>query len=439
MKNNFEKLGISEEMKDLLNKEGIKEPTPIQLQTIPVLIAGKDVIAQAQTGTGKTLAFMLPIMEKIDINKPYIQALIITPTRELAIQITAEAKKLASIKDVKILSAYGGQDVEAQIRKLKKGIHIVIGTPGRLLDHLRRKSIDINKVSMFVLDEADQMLHMGFLKEVEDIMGQLPKVRQTMFFSATIPNGVRTMSTRYMKQPAQIHIESKNVTLDEIRQIVIQTTDRGKQEALCKLIDEYKPFMAIIFCRTKRRVSALNFALGQLGYNSEELHGDLTQAKRERVMKAFRKADIQLLIATDVAARGLDIEGVTHVFNYDIPQYAEYYIHRIGRTGRAGHRGIAITFVTSRDREALKSIEKEIGMTIEKVKAENYIEKENSHKESRERKPRDRDYRKNSKTPGTTKASKHRISGKSRDEKGNTNRKKQNTRNKKGFSNKNKS
>nr|WP_306811062.1 DEAD/DEAH box helicase [Irregularibacter muris] len=380
MMKNFGVLGINREMSATLAKNGIKEPTPIQVKTIPVLMKGLDVIAQAQTGTGKTLAFMLPIIEKIDANKPFIQALIVTPTRELAIQITSEAKKLVANKDIKILSAYGGQDVEGQIRKLKKDIHIVIGTPGRLLDHLRRKTINIGKVSMLVLDEADQMLHMGFLNEVEDIIRQTPRERQTMFFSATMPKGVGAMATRYMNQPVQIQVQSERIILDEIRQIVIKTTDRKKQGELCMTIDKYRPFMAIIFCRTKRRVSALNYALGEKGYNVEELHGDLSQAKRERVMKAFRKADIQLLVATDVAARGLDIEGVTHVFNYDMPQDTEGYIHRIGRTGRAGEKGVAITFATLRDDQMLNSIEKEIGMNLEKISSQQIGEKSNDDK-----------------------------------------------------------
>ncbi len=388
MKNNFYSLGISTEIVDLLKENGITEPTSIQRQAIPMLLMGKDIIAQAQTGTGKTLAFILPMMEKIDVNKTNVQALIITPTRELAIQITAETKKLAAEKKVNILAAYGGQDVEQQIRKLKGNIHLVIGTPGRLLDHLRRKSISLAQLEMLVLDEADQMLHMGFLKEVEDILRQTPKNRHTMLFSATMPKGIRAIASRYMKESIHIRAQSKNITLDEIKQIVIETTDRGKQDALCKAIDEYKPFMAIIFCRTKRRVTALNEALQQLGYNSDELHGDLTQAKREKVMNAFRKIQIQLLVATDVAARGLDIEGMTHIFNYDIPQDAESYIHRIGRTGRAGQSGVAITFVTPRDREALSLIEKGIDMQIERKK----IAKEVDRRESKLRDVETRGY-----------------------------------------------
>ena len=388
MKTNFLNLGIEDELLRVLNENGIVEPTPIQEQTIPALLMGKDVIAQAQTGTGKTLAFVLPIMKKINMNRSHVQALVITPTRELAIQITAEAKKYAQVKNINILAAYGGQDVEQQIRKLKGNVHMVIGTPGRLLDHIRRKTINLSQLKMLVLDEADQMLHMGFLKEVESIILQTPKDRHTMLFSATMPAEIRSLASRYLKDYVQIQVESKNVTLDEIRQIVIETTDRGKEEALFKMLDQYRPFMAIIFCRTKRRASALNQALYQGGYNSDELHGDLTQAKREKVMKAFRNTEIQLLVATDVAARGLDIEGITHVFNYDIPQDVESYIHRIGRTGRAGQKGIAITFVSPKDYEALRNIEKGIKKTLENRKFVKENGKENGSlgERSRERK-----------------------------------------------------
>ena len=361
---NFQTIGISRELENILEESRITEPTPIQEQAIPELLKGKDVIAQAQTGTGKTLAFMLPIMETIDASQPYIQALIITPTRELAIQITNEAKKLIPVKDINILAVYGGQDVEKQLKKLKRGVNIVIGTPGRLLDHIRRRSIDLSQLKMLVLDEADEMLNMGFLQDIENIIHETPKNRQTMLFSATMPNELRSLATRYMKEPVQIQIQGSNVTLDEIKQVVIETTDRGKQDALCKVIDEQRPFMAIIFCRTKRRVKTLNNDLRARGYNSDEIHGDLSQAKREKVMKSFRNMKIQLLIATDVAARGLDIEGITHIFNYDIPEDAESYIHRIGRTGRAGETGTAVTFVAPKDREALNTIEKNIRMSL---------------------------------------------------------------------------
>ena len=362
---NFTNLGINIDLQETLKKHGIIEPTPIQAQVIPALLEGRDLVGQAQTGTGKTLAFLLPMMENIDVDKPFIQGLIITPTRELAIQITEEAKKLTPAKAVNILAAYGGQDVERQIKKLRGNIHIVIGTPGRLLDHLRRQTVDFRQLRMLVLDEGDQMLHMGFLQEVEDIINQTSKGRQTMLFSATMPKKVNSIASQYLNKPLHIRIQSSNITLDEIEQVAIETTDRGKQEALVDAINKYKPFMAIVFCRTKRRASALNNALQSMGYLSDELHGDLSQAKRERVMKDFKALKLQLLVATDVAARGIDIEGITHVFNYDLPQDTDSYIHRIGRTGRAGERGVAITFLTPRDYQVFNVIEKEIKTTIE--------------------------------------------------------------------------
>ena len=238
METNFKAIGIDEKLEKTLNKNGITEPTPVQEQAIPEILKGNDVIAQAQTGTGKTLGFMLPIMEDINENQAFIQALIITPTRELAIQVTNEAKKLNSFKDVNILSVYGGQDIVKQLKKLKRGVHIVVGTPGRLLDHIRRRSINLSKLETLVLDEADEMLNMGFLKDIEAIMDETPKQRQTMLFSATIPRQLRSLATRYMKNPSQIKAEGDNITLDEIKQKVIETTDRGKQDALCKVIDE---------------------------------------------------------------------------------------------------------------------------------------------------------------------------------------------------------
>lgn len=380
MANNFRELGISEELELVLRKEGITKPTPVQEKSIPDLLNGKDVIAQAQTGTGKTLAFMLPLIQKIDESKGDIQGLIITPTRELAIQITNEAKKLSGAKDITILAAYGGQDVEQQVRKLKNGIHLVIATPGRLLDHMRRGTINLGKLQTLVLDEADEMLRMGFLNDIESIVLGTPKTRQTMLFSATIPNDVRSLGTKFMKSPVQIEVQGDNITLDEIKQVVLETTDRGKLDTLCQLIDEFRPYLAIVFCRTKRRVSSLHADLRARGYNADELHGDLSQGKRERVMKSFRNAEIQILVATDIAARGLDVEGITHVINYDIPEDAESYIHRIGRTGRIGNLGMAVTIITERDKSALALIERKIKMDFN-PKA---IEREKSKGKKRE-------------------------------------------------------
>ncbi|RJE89839.1 DEAD/DEAH box helicase [Paenibacillus sp. 1011MAR3C5] len=365
MANAFQALGVSRELNDLLKQAGISEPTPVQRQTIPLLMNGKDVIAQAQTGTGKTLAFALPILERINVNKEQVQALILTPTRELAIQITAEMKKLAPVFGANVLAAYGGQDVDAQIRKLQRAPHIVVATPGRLIDHMTRGTVSLGKLSMLVLDEADQMLHMGFLPEVESIITQTPRARQTMLFSATMPDAIRRLASEYMNAPEDVQIRSTNITLDSIKQLVVDTTDRGKQRALIHLLEQHRPYLAVIFCRTKIRAKKLNEALQDVGIVSDELHGDLTQAKREQVMKRFRDARLQVLVATDVAARGLDVEGVTHVYNYDMPLDGESYIHRIGRTGRAGHEGMAVTLATPYDVAKLAAIEKSISARLE--------------------------------------------------------------------------
>ncbi|QNO14088.1 DEAD/DEAH box helicase [Alkalicella caledoniensis] len=386
----FKDLGISKELESLLKKNGITEPTPIQEKSIPEILKGRDVVAQAQTGTGKTLAFLLPIMDRIDANKDFIQGLIITPTRELAIQITAEAKKLAAGKEINILAAYGGQDVAQQLRKLKRGIHLVVATPGRLLDHMERQNIELGRLKSLVLDEADEMISMGFIKDLEAIIVKTPKARQTMLFSATIPSEVRKLATRFMRDPLQLEIEGKNVTLDEIEQVVIETTDRKKFDTLCQMLDEHRPYLAIIFCRTKIRAIKLNYDLAVKGYNCDELHGDLSQSKRERVMKSFKSAKIQILVATDIAARGIDVEGVTHVINYDVPEDAESYIHRIGRTGRIGNLGTAVTLVTPKDADTLAVIERKIKSDFKlknipkpKVKGENRAEKRDGRKSSK--------------------------------------------------------
>ena len=367
----FIELGISPEINTILKQNGITTPTPIQEKSIPDIMGGRDVIAKAQTGTGKTLAFLLPILEKVDPKASHVQSLIVTPTRELALQITAELKKFANeIEELQVLAVYGGQDVEQQMKKLTRNISVVVATPGRLLDHLRRGTIDLSQTETLVLDEADQMLHIGFLPEVEEIMGQLPENRQTLLFSATMPEQVHQLAKRYMNKPLTAAVKAEQVTVEQIRQLVIETTDRAKQSSLISIIKEEQPYLAIVFCRTKRRVSVLNDALKAAGFNSDELHGDLSQAKRERVMKNFRDAKLQYLVATDVAARGLDVEGVTHVFNYDVPEDAESYIHRIGRTGRAGEHGLAVTFIATKDLQLLNDIEKGISMKIERRKIE---------------------------------------------------------------------
>ncbi|WP_223066048.1 DEAD/DEAH box helicase [Paenibacillus caui] len=382
----FEAFGLSPEILNNLRSQGIVQPTPVQEAALPPLLAGEDVIAQAQTGTGKTLAFLLPIMERIQPQKAHPQALVIMPTRELAIQVTAEARKLAAGKPgIHILAAYGGQDVERQLRKLEGGSQLVIGTPGRLLDHMRRGSLALGGVTMLVLDEADQMLHMGFLQEVEEILHAIPRRRQSMLFSATMPDGIRRLAKNYMNAPRDIRISSdSDIPLDNIRQLVVECTDRTKQDALIAMIERDRPYLAVIFCRTKRRAKTLNEALQSKGYASDELHGDLSQAKREQVMRAFRSAKLQLLVATDVAARGIDVEGVTHVYNYDIPQDVEYYIHRIGRTGRAGGKGLAVTFVAPKDLPELRDIERGISQRIkrQRYEASGFAEREKPGEEA---------------------------------------------------------
>lgn len=368
MKTNFLSLGIRPAFAEALQKEGVTEPTPVQREAIPYIMAGRDVIVQAQTGTGKTLAFVLPILERIRTDRFEPQALIMTPTRELALQITDVLKQLAPLVGARVLAIYGGQDVERQIRKLEGSVHIVVGTPGRIADHLKRGSIHFGKLAFLALDEADQMLHMGFLQEVEQIIRQTSGQRQTMLFSATMPTGVRNLAKQYMKRPQPITIPGKSVTLEEIEQVVARTAEADKTEALCAFIREHNPFLGLIFCRTRTEAAALTGALIQRGFDADELHGDLSQAKREQVMKRFREAKIQLLAATDIAARGLDVEGITHIYNYDIPHDAETYIHRIGRTGRAGERGVAVTLMTDREQRYLDLIEKGIKMKLKKVR-----------------------------------------------------------------------
>lgn len=381
----FTSLGITELLVKKLKTFGITNATQIQEQTIPYIMDGKDVIAQAQTGTGKTFAFVLPILEKINTHAPHIQALIVTPTRELAIQITEEISKLIESNDeINVLSVYGGQDVEKQLNKLKKRISIVVGTPGRLLDHIRRGTICLSYTSFVVLDEADQMLHIGFLPDVEEILKETPSTRQTMLFSATIPEDIRKLAQKHMNKPVYIQVEKTQRPAKQINQIAIHTVDRAKQRTLIELINTYRPYLAVIFCRTKRRVSKLYEVLKTNGFLCAELHGDLSQAKREDVMKRFRDGEVQLLIATDVAARGIDVEGITHVFNYDIPQETDSYVHRIGRTGRAGMKGVAVTLYTSPDRPILDKIEKELNITIQKKNVERKKETKNTKEDSQQ-------------------------------------------------------
>ncbi|MDL0434784.1 DEAD/DEAH box helicase [Niallia sp. SS-2023] len=362
----FKSLGINDNAINLLRNRGIIEPSPIQKMVIPSISEGKDVIAQAQTGTGKTYAFALPIVQKLKKDADYIQALIVSPTRELAIQIAAEIEKVKP-DYAEVLTAYGGQDVEKQLHRMKDNISIVVATPGRLIDYMKRGHIKLDRLKVLVLDEADQMLHIGFLEEVKYIMRKSAANRQTLMFSATISDNIKMLAKKYMKEAEYITAEKKQGPAVTVKQFSMHSTDRAKQGTLMSLITSFNPYMAVVFCRTKRRVSKLYEVLRNNGFECRELHGDLSQAKREQVMKDFRNVKFPILIATDVAARGLDIDGISHVFNYDIPADAESYVHRIGRTGRAGLEGFAITLYTSDDRQTLDMIEDELGIRIEKM------------------------------------------------------------------------
>jgi len=336
---------------------GFEETTPIQEQTIPLAMEGRDIIGQAQTGTGKTAAFAIPLVEKSEHEQAIVSGLVVTPTRELAIQVSEEINRIGQFKGVRALPIYGGQDINRQIRALKNRPQIVVGTPGRLMDHMRRRTLKLQQVSMVVLDEADEMLNMGFIEDIETILREVPEERQTLLFSATMPRPIQELARRFMKEPKLISIKAVEVTVPNTEQNYFEVQEKQKFDVLCRLLDIQSPELAIIFGRTKRRVDELTEALNKRGYSSEGIHGDLTQAKRDSVMHHFREGVTEILVATDVAARGLDISGITHVYNFDIPQDPEGYVHRIGRTGRAGKTGLAVTLVTPRELNHLRLIE----------------------------------------------------------------------------------
>lgn len=354
---NFKDLKINTKLVDELKKNGITTPTKVQINVIPEIINKNDVIGKSKTGSGKTLAFLLPILQRTDSNSKNTEVLILSPTRELAIQITEEANKF-NINNIGILAAYGGKDVGSQLKKLNKGINLIIATPGRLLDHLERKSVNLSKLNTVVIDEADQMLLMGFRNEIEKIMSYAPKKLQTLCFSATIDSKVKKLAYRYMDNPAIIDItENEEAELPNIKQEVVKTTDRWKVDALVKVLEEDNPFMSIIFCRTKRRADELEVKLAAKGIKVAKIHSDVPQNKREKIMKSFRDCNIQYLIATDVASRGIDVTGVTHIYNYDAPESVESYIHRIGRTARAGDSGYACLITDPKNYNILEEIE----------------------------------------------------------------------------------
>jgi len=336
---------------------GFEEPTPIQTQAIPVLKEGKDLVGQAQTGTGKTAAFGIPLIERIKGTTDASQGVVLTPTRELAIQVAEELNKIGQFANVHVLPIYGGQDIQRQIKALKRRPQIIVATPGRLMDHMERRTIRLKDTKIVVLDEADEMLNMGFIEDIEKILSNTSEERQTLLFSATMPKPIQNLAQRFLKNPSFISIKAKEITVPLIEQQYMELQDRQKFDVLCRLLDIQSPELAIVFGRTKRRVDEVSEALKKRGYSAEGIHGDLTQAKRDTVLRQFREGIIDILVATDVAARGLDVSGVTHVYNFDIPQDPESYVHRVGRTGRAGQSGLAITFVIPRELEHLRSIE----------------------------------------------------------------------------------
>ncbi len=358
----FEDLNLDRKILAALKEMGFEEPSPIQKGAIPMALEGEDLIGQAQTGTGKTAAFGISIIQKINEKDRHIQALVMSPTRELCIQVADEISKIGKTKRIRVLPVYGGQPIERQIRSLKRGIQVVIGTPGRLLDHIRRGTIDLEYVNFLVLDEADEMLDMGFVDDMENIIKNVPPERQTMLFSATMPRPILSISKKYMRAPKVVAIHKEVVTAPTIDQYYYETRD--KVDGLCRILDTTDDCKMIIFCRTKKGVDELVIALATRGYEAEGLHGDLSQNQRDRVMKKFRSGQVDILVATDVAARGLDIDNITHVVNFDVPSDSESYVHRIGRTGRAGNTGVALTFITPREFRQLKLIERSIKTKI---------------------------------------------------------------------------
>ena len=353
----FEDMNISNEICRAVLDMGFEEATPIQSQAIPVILEGKDIIGQSQTGTGKTAAFGIPLLERINPEDRRLQALILCPTRELAIQVSEEFRKLLKYKDnIRVLPIYGGQPIDRQIAALRKGTQVVIGTPGRVMDPRRRRTIKAETVQMMVLDEADEMLDMGFREDIETILVKIPEEHQTLLFSATLSPEILDITKRFQKNPEFIKIVRKELTVPNIEQYYFDVKEKTKLDALCRIIDVYDPKLAMVFCNTKKRVDDLVEMLQGRGYFAEGLHGDLKQAQRDKVMQKFRNGTIEILVATDVAARGIDVDDIDVVFNYDVPQDEEYYVHRIGRTGRAGKAGKAFTFCVGKEIYKLRDI-----------------------------------------------------------------------------------
>ena len=356
----FRELGLKAEILKAIDALGFEQTTPIQALTIPLLMSGVDIIAQAQTGTGKTAAFAIPIMERVDPTSRAVQALVLLPTRELALQVAEASYALGRYRGVSVLPIYGGQDYQHQLRGLRAGVQLVVGTPGRVLDHIRRGTLKLDSIRIVVLDEADEMLDMGFSEDIASILDKTPRERQTALFSATVPARIQSLARRYMRDAQLAAISHEARTVPQTHQVYYETSQNAKPDALTRILDFQAPRSALIFCRTRREASDLASTLRARGYDADAIHGDMSQSQRERVLRAFRDGRVTLLVATDVAARGLDIPDVTHVINYDIPDDTDAYVHRIGRTGRMGRKGEAITLVTPREARLLRVIEREI-------------------------------------------------------------------------------
>jgi ATP-dependent RNA helicase DeaD len=355
----FEEMNLNHEILRAVEEMGFEEMSPIQVKAIPPMLSGKDIVGQAQTGTGKTAAFGIPLLHRVDPKDRCLQAMILCPTRELAIQVADEVRKLAKyMHGIKVLPIYGGQEISKQIRSLRGGIQVIVGTPGRLMDHMRRKTIRLDNIKMIVLDEADEMLNMGFREDIETILKDMPTSRQTALFSATMPGPILDIARTYQDNAQIIKVVRKELTVPKIEQYYYEVSPKMKEEALSRLIDIYNPKLSLIFCNTKRMVDELASNLQGRGYFAEGLHGDMKQQQRDRVMASFRSGRTEILVATDVAARGLDVDDIEAVFNYDVPQDDEYYVHRIGRTGRAGRAGMAFTLVVGREVYKLRDIQR---------------------------------------------------------------------------------
>ena len=355
----FDELNINDKILKAVKEMGFEAASPIQGAAIPVVLEGRDIVGQAQTGTGKTAAFGIPLLEKMDTKVKRPQAMILCPTRELAIQVADEIRKLAKfMHGAKVLPIYGGQNITNQIRSLKAGANIIVGTPGRIMDHMRRHTLKLEDLKMVVLDEADEMLNMGFREDIESILKEVPEERQTLLFSATMPKAILDITKKYQKDSKLIKVVRKELTVPNIEQYYYEVRPKQKVEVLCRLLDMHSPKLSIVFCNTKRMVDEVTGELKGRGYFAEGIHGDLKQSQRDRVMKSFRGGRVDILVATDVAARGIDVDDVDAVFNYDLPQDDEFYVHRIGRTGRAGRTGNAFTFVAGKEIYKLRDVQR---------------------------------------------------------------------------------